>query len=121
MSGWTSGSDDAAEWAKRRAAFSGSGVISYDRSRGKLTTEQAKRDTVVEAMMNCRDLGAGDTPSGRRQSYDEVVFPFDSNPGQANDPSSNSSSCGTFIRGIWQLLGAGTPKAAQLDRHFRAD
>jgi hypothetical protein len=121
MGNWQQGKDDPTEWLARRAAFSGGGIVKYDRSRGVLSDEQTKRDTVVEAMMNCRSLGSGDTPSGRRKSYNEVVFPFDSNPGQANDPSVNSSSCGTFIRGIWQLLGAGAPRSPTQDRQFRAD
>lgn len=123
MSDWTAGNDDGNEWNARRAAFRGGGILRYTVGAAALSTEGAKRNTIVDAMEACGQLGSGNDPPGRRKSYEEVCFPFDSNPGQVHvqDSKCSASSCGTFIRGIWSLLGAGTPKDQASDRKFRCD
>ena len=55
--------------------------------------------------------GSADTPTGRKDAYCSLIAPFDSPSVAAGfttaSANNGASSCGIFIRGMWQLLGAG--------------
>jgi hypothetical protein len=129
--GWDQNQDDEVEYDRRRDALGADapGVIKFE----KLTIAEAQakpgglRGQFVEGMKACIGLGAGNTPDGRRAAYAQVNFPLGGAGASATEkqlalgPCPGSSSCGTFIRGMWQLFGIGRPVGpANRDRQFRA-
>lgn len=70
--------------------------------------------------------GNTDRPKGRQGAYQDLIFPFDSQKNRTGfcgdgDPENKKSSCGLFIRGMWQLLGAGEPSNLDEERQFRTE
>ena len=113
--GWDQFQDDENEYRKRRDALGPDqpAVLTFDK-RDVAALGKSLRDTMKEAIRHCAGLGAGDVPAGRRGAYAQVVFPLG---GQGTSGEKlkafgacpDASSCGTFIRGMWQLFGIGAP------------
>jgi hypothetical protein len=114
------GGEDA--WSDRRGNFLEQAPhapqqLGYQRYDGPFDQmdEDQRRQLAVNSMVVAAGLGDYDDPPGRRDAYQEAVFPMDflgdelQNRAAAVAGCPGASSCGTFIRGSWQLLGAGDP------------
>ncbi len=136
---------DEEDWGRRRNEFEqhvlAKNMLAFRRINNNLNyeTEATRRIVVVRHMMSCATLGSRDSPAGRREAYVESIFPFDWDAGEGRgavllDPQNKlpkkvkdgngTSSCGTFIRGTWQLLGggddySGTPEKRKFKTHIR--
>jgi hypothetical protein len=78
-------------------------------------------------VLSVRAPGNLDDPPGRQGAYLDVVAPFET-PSTArlpwvgdDDDSHGKSSCGLFIRAMWQLLGGGQPAPGQPEQQFRSN
>lgn len=106
-----------AEWRKQRDGFllgakSAARKIDYSIMAGPFDgtkyTEVGRRKYYVDSLRVC----AGFESNVDKESYCEAVFPMDYGHYATNRLGAiagcpNSSSCGTYIRGTWQMLGAG--------------
>ncbi len=109
-----------AEWRKRREAFIDEApkvkeLLDYSGFVGPFDDydEAQRRQFTVDSLIVGTKFGNSDDTLGRQRAYMETIFPMDfkeeSNQKAAIAGCPGASSCGTFIRGTWQLLGAGDP------------
>jgi hypothetical protein len=120
--GWDQFDDDAAEYHKRRNALTpaASAVMTFNK---EPTPSGNIGPKLVEGMKNCAGVGANDSPAGRRDVYKQICFPLGdaTEQSKATGKCPEASSCGLFIRGMWQLYGIGAPKDASApNRGFRS-
>jgi hypothetical protein len=123
-----------AEWEARRDAFLDKApkapkLLQYSAFVGPFDTwdEDQRRQYAVDSMLVAAKFGDTDNKLGRTQAYKESIFPMDfkepDNQQFAVNACPGSSSCGTFIRGTWQLLGAGDSRIfndkTKVDRQLR--
>lgn len=120
-----------AEWRKQRDNFllgaqSASRKIDYSTMAGPFDgtryDEAKRRKYYVDSLRVC----AGFESSADKEAYCEAVFPMDygdyvANRAIAAGGCPGSSSCGTYVRGTWQMLGAGdwTQTKTKVDRGLR--
>ena len=117
--GWDQFDDDPQEYHTRRDSLGADapGVITFEKK--TMADAQANAGGVAglfaEGMKACIGLGAGNFPDGRAAAYAQVNYPLGGAGAGAAEkrkvfgPCPNASSCGTFIRGMWQLFGIGAP------------
>lgn len=111
------------EWAKRRQDFMAEGqsatdILQWHRTNNSLAkeTERTRRNVVLQHLLACVGLGKYDDPRARKDAYLDAIVPFDyknrsaklsNREQQVSIGCPENSSCGTFIRAAWQLMGAG--------------
>lgn len=120
-----------AEWRKQRDNFllgakSASRKIDYSIMAGPFDgtkyTNVGRRKYFVQSLRVC----AGFESNVDKEAYCEAIFPMDYGPYAGNRSLAaggcpGSSSCGTYIRSTWQMLGAGdwTQTKDKIDRGLR--
>ena len=112
------GEKGVAEWQKRREEFldqapKAKELLEYSSFVGPfdMEAEDKRRQFAVDSLLVGAKFGNTDNKLGRQRAYMETIFPMDYKEDQNQKAAiagcPGASSCGTFIRGTWQLLGAG--------------
>lgn len=112
------------EWKQRRKDFMAEGqnatdILQFHQTNNSLDKEvdRTRRNVMVQHLLACVGLGKHDDPRGRRAAYLDAILPLDYKDKDKGESSNrtqqvsmgcpSNSSCGTFIRAAWQLMGAG--------------